>query len=50
MILSWHYSRIMGFYVEISHKSNVDFLLIILGMLKLIENLSRPPSPIYGVG
>ncbi len=31
----------MELYVEISHESNLDFLLIILGMIKLIENAAE---------
>ena len=41
VIESAHYSRIMKIYVEISHKSDLDFLLIILGMIKLIENITE---------
>lgn len=41
MIESLHYSRIMKLYVEISHESDLDFLLIILGMIKLIEKITE---------
>ncbi len=41
MMESLNYRRIMELYVEISHKSELDFLLIRLDIIQLIEDVAE---------